>query len=256
MTLQDLADHTSTLPDQPPNIFGTGTLPVVDRPCYPSIDLENFAATYNAPGKTMVGKSYLYSDIGFGLLGDALTGIYDADFYTLTQSLILNQLGMTSTFDENKSVAGYGANYATPYLADGTTPTYHWPFNAWPAGGTLRSTGPDMAQYLLAALQLSPNAQIDAATVTAQTPVPGVSAEGSPQGLAWSQAKLTGTASGTPFTAIIKDGATGGMTAWSGVVNPGSTNGEGIVVMTNLAVVSSASPATVIGKAVLQDIGP
>ena len=99
MTLQDLGDHTSTLPDQPPNVFGAGTLPVVDRPCYPSQILLNYAATYNSPAGTTIGTSYNYSDIGFGLLGDALQGIYDAPYYTLTKSLILTPLSMTSTYD-------------------------------------------------------------------------------------------------------------------------------------------------------------
>jgi len=47
-------------------------LPVPDRPCYGAQDLENFVATYDAPARTKLGSSYLYSDIGFGVLGHAL----------------------------------------------------------------------------------------------------------------------------------------------------------------------------------------
>jgi CubicO group peptidase (beta-lactamase class C family) len=259
VTLQDLGDHTSTLPDQPPNIFGTGTLPVVDRPCYPAQILQNYAATYDAPSMTTVGTSYLYSDIGFGLLGDALEGIYDAPYYDLTNSLVLEPLGMTHTFDVSGAAAGYGANYATPYLIDGNTPEFHWPYNAWPGGGTLRSTAPDMMNYLLAAMRLSSNPKINTAMKTAQTPV-GTVAGPNPQGLAWSNITLKATKTGDAFTVTQKDGATGGMTAWIGLVNPGTKDGTGVLVMVNEVgggdEPGAASPATGIGSAILRDLGP
>jgi beta-lactamase class C len=258
VTLQDLGDHTSTLPDQPPNIFGSGSLPVFERPCYGAQDLENFAETFT-PTSGTVGTTYTYSDIGFGLLGDALQGIYDADYYTLTKSLVLSPLGMTHTFDVNTADAGLGSAYATPYESDGTTPTYQWPYNAWPGGGTLRSTAPDMVNYLLAALQISSNAELNGAMKTAQTPIPGITGIAS-QDLAFQQITLKTTSGGTPFTVTEKDGATGGMTAWIGVVNPGSTSSVGIVVMANEAgsgdVPGALGPAPNLAEAILEDLGP
>jgi beta-lactamase class C len=253
ITLEDLADHTSTLPDQPANIFGTGTLPVPDRPCYGAQDLENYVATYNAPAGAKLGSSYLYSDIGYGVLGYALQGIYNVEYYTLMEYLILSKLTMHHTFDVSTAPAGYGANYATPYLGNGTTATYHWPFDAWPGGGTLRSTGPDMLYYLEAALQISPNAQINAAMKAAQVPIPAV--KGGPvQGLAWAQESLDSTAGRKPFTVTWKDGATGGMSAWIGVVNPGSKTAFGVVVMVNES--DGGAPAPGIATKILEDLAP
>ncbi len=252
ITLEELGDHTSTLPDQPPNIFGSGTLPVPDRPCYGAQDLENFVATYESPAGTKLGSSYLYSDIGFGVLGYALQGIYYTEYYTLIENLILAKLSMPHTFDVTTAPAGYGSSYATPYLKGGTTPTYHWPFNAWPGGGTLRSTAPDMLNYLKASLQIGPDAEINAAMKTAQTPIPAV--KGPTQGLAWARTTLTTSLGKHPFIVTYKDGATGGMSAWIGLVNPGSTASVGIVVMTNEN--DDDLPAPVIAEEILRDLGP
>jgi beta-lactamase class C len=252
ITLEELGDHTSTLPDQPPNIYGSGTLPVPDRPCYGAQDLENFVATYESPAGTKLGSSYLYSDIGFGVLGYAVQGIYYAEFYPLMESLILDKLSMTHTFDVTTAPGGYGSYYATPYLGNGTTSTYHWPFNAWPGGGTLRSTAPDMLNYLKAALQIGPDADINAAMKTAQTPIPAV--KGPVQGLAWARTTLKTTVGDTPFTVTYKDGATGGMSAWIGLVNPGSTSSVGIVVMVNQS--RDGQPAPAIAQKILRDLGP
>lgn len=252
ITLEELGDHTSTLPDQPPNIFGSGTLPVPDRPCYGAQDLENFVATYDSPAGTKLGSSYLYSDVGFGVLGYALQGIYYTEYYTLIENLILSKLSMSHTFDVTTAPAGYGSSYATPYLGNGTTATYHWPFNAWPGGGTLRSTAPDMLNYLKASLQIGPDADINTAMKTAETPIPAV--KGPTQGLAWARTTLDTTAGKKPFIVTYKDGATGGMSAWIGLVNPGSTSSVGIVVMVNQS--DDGQPAPAIAQKILRDLGP
>ena len=118
-----------------------------------------------------------------------------------------------------------------------------------------------MMNYLMAAMQLSPNSQINTAVATAQTPVTGVFAGGNnPQGLAWSQLMVNSSGTGKPFTITQKDGATGGMTAWIGVVNPGSSAGFGVVVMVNEAgggdIPTATSPATSIGEDILKDLAP
>jgi hypothetical protein len=109
-----------------------------------------------------------------------------------------------------------------------------------------------MLNYLKAALQIGPDADINAAMKTAQTPIPAV--KGPVQGLAWARTTLKTTVGNTPFTVTYKDGATGGMSAWIGLVNPGSTSSVGIVVMVNQS--RDGQPAPAIAQKILRDLGP
>jgi hypothetical protein len=109
-----------------------------------------------------------------------------------------------------------------------------------------------MLNYLKASLQIGPDAEINAAMKTAQTPIPAV--KGPTQGLAWARTTLTTSLGKHPFIVTYKDGATGGMSAWIGLVNPGSTASVGIVVMTNEN--DDDLPAPVIAEEILRDLGP
>ncbi len=93
MNVRDLADHASTLPDQPPNPYPTGgaTLPVFLRPCYPAQRLINYVETYVAPSGQKIGSYYDYSDIGYGILGDWLAGFLNTDYFMLTYDLVLSR---------------------------------------------------------------------------------------------------------------------------------------------------------------------
>ncbi len=125
--------------------------------------------------------------------------------------------------------------------------------NAWPGGGTLRSKSGDMNTYLNAALLQSPNADINAAMKQAEkmTTLVSVNNNGTDdQHLAWVTDPINGE------TVTYKDGVTGGFTAWIGLVNPGTVDGVGIVVMTNLGEQGTTEPAAAIAKKILNDVGP
>jgi beta-lactamase class C len=253
ITLKELATHTSSLPDQPANIFGNGLLPVVDRPCYSSQDLLNFVYSFSpASSSPPPGKQYVYSDIGFGTLGYALQGIYQANWMTLTQANVLAPLGMTDTYDLKIPDAVKKHRYAHGYDASGKNPVFHWPPDPWPAGGVLRSTARDMAKYLQAALGVAGPANVRSAFAYAEVPRFQVSPV-MRQGLAWAT-ELEQT-SPAPFTARVKDGGTSGFSSWVELVpkQRGIAAPFGIVVLVNENGVegSDFEPSIVIGKSIV-----
>ena len=93
ITLLDLATHTSGLPK------GWPVLPPeneADRASDTSIkQIYRFLATYQASRD--IGSTYEYSDLGYALLGEALSRRAGADFETLVETRIGKPLGITDT---------------------------------------------------------------------------------------------------------------------------------------------------------------
>lgn len=255
MTLTMLATHTSGLPDVPPK---EGALS--ERPCYSPNQLINFVETYPSPLPAPTPPHpWLYSNIGFGTLGYVLQGINKKLWFEqVTQSLLL-PLNMRRTYDVYDVPA---KNYAQGYDCTGTLAVQHWPIDAWPAAGTLRSTLPDMTRYLSAAMQrVGTPPTIAKAMALAETPVSGAyTPQGAKQGMAWAT-----TATVPPV--IYKDGATDGFNSFIGIV--AARRGKpstGIVVLTNRAPVKPSpapgptcapfvgSPADQIGFAVVRTL--
>jgi beta-lactamase class C len=140
ITLLDLATHTSSLPRvPPPRKQGYNHKKIINF-------LRNWAPSYP------VGTKYVYSNLGFGLLGYAFANVEGMDYYDVIRRDILFPLNMSSTFitvpqDMMK-------RYAQGYNKNGGM-TQHYPMNAWPAGGALRSTANDMMKFLKANLGVS-----------------------------------------------------------------------------------------------------
>lgn len=209
VTLEELATHTSGLPRIPPG------LTLAERAGYTKDDLMNYISTWQPDGP--VGSGYSYSNIGFGLIGDALEGLTGQSYSVLLQQDILNPLGMTSSSIDD---AVDPSRYATGYDEDGEQ-TMHWPTNAWAAGGAMRSTAVDMMKFIKANLGLQSSGaspQLIQAMQLAQKPL--LQINDFMQGIAWS------TSNGT----TKKNGATAGFSA--GIVLMPSQN-MGIVILTN-----------------------
>jgi D-alanyl-D-alanine-carboxypeptidase/D-alanyl-D-alanine-endopeptidase len=93
ITLHDLASHTSGMPPMPANfVDGASPDPYAH---YFVDDLHQFLAT-----RTLIRKSgarYRYSNVGFGLLGHALSCRAATDYESLLRERILLPLGLDST---------------------------------------------------------------------------------------------------------------------------------------------------------------
>jgi D-alanyl-D-alanine-carboxypeptidase/D-alanyl-D-alanine-endopeptidase len=125
--LLDLATHTSGLPLWPPEVN-------TEREMY------GFLAAYELPRET--GSQWEYSNIGFALLGHALTLRAGMDYQSLVRSRICIPLKLKHT----SIAAGHDA---------GRKPSPEWSIPPFAAGaGSLRSTAQDLLRLLAAFIGL------------------------------------------------------------------------------------------------------
>ncbi len=109
VTLLDLATHTSGLPLRPANLVSTN--PDDKYAGYTTELLHQFLASFEFDRDP--GSGYEYSNVGYGLLGEALSLRSGASYRDLLQLRITQPLGMTDTrVDpteemENRRATGY-----------------------------------------------------------------------------------------------------------------------------------------------------
>jgi CubicO group peptidase (beta-lactamase class C family) len=145
ITLVDLATQHSGLP-RLPNNFKPATMmdPYVD---YRASDLYKYLAKRGAgrPEKT----DFAYSNLGFGLLGQALAVRAGSSYEDLIQRQIVEPLGMKDTgmsFNPEqlpRFIQGYQGSW---------DPAQPWHFDALAGAGSLHSTAADMLTYCEAQL--------------------------------------------------------------------------------------------------------
>lgn len=217
ITLADLATHTSGLPRMPDNFRpADATNPYED---YSVRDLYQFLASYELPRDP--GVKWVYSNLGFGLLGLALARRAGTHYGSLVEKQICRPLGLHST-----------ATVTTPSMAQRlalghsgdliTVPS--WTFtDAMTGAGALRSTANDMLTFLAAAMgrKRSPLTQAFAALLSVRRPTQQPFIE---EALGW---MVDGRGGGK---IIWKDGGTGGYGSFIGY-DPAS--GSGVVVLSN-----------------------
>ncbi|HEY8322006.1 MAG TPA: serine hydrolase domain-containing protein [Candidatus Baltobacteraceae bacterium] len=251
MTLSTLSTHTSGLDDVDPAFDG-----IAERPCMSPRVFVHYVSVYPLPSPVPTPpQPWVYSNNGYGTLGYVLQGIEHKDWFALAQSELLTPLGMTHTYDVG---AVPSAGYAQGYDCTGSRAVPHWPLDPWPAAGALRSTLPDMMNYLAAAMDKSGTPpEIGAAMQRAETPVAGVqTGSGGDQGMAWAVGHFRGLA------ITNKDGGTDGFNSWIGIVVPASgAQALGVVVLTNRAPGMDApctgyegNPADDIGESILENV--
>jgi D-alanyl-D-alanine-carboxypeptidase/D-alanyl-D-alanine-endopeptidase len=146
ITLLDLATQHSGLPRMPDN--------------FKPIDGENPYADYHAAnlyeyvGKHGVGKpektEFLYSNLGFGLLGQALSVRAGKSYEALLEEEVLGPLGMhdTTITLSPKQQARFLPGHTGEHR-----PAHAWDLDAFAGAGAIRSTASDMLTYLEANLQ-------------------------------------------------------------------------------------------------------
>jgi CubicO group peptidase (beta-lactamase class C family) len=148
MRLRDLANHTSGLPRMPPNFFD----PVVDlQDPYRNYTIEKLYAFLKhwQPAREPRSK-YDYSNVGVGLLGVILQGVYGLSYEELVMSRICRPLGM---YDTRVTIRKQDSVFfAKGYDFSGN---YNSPWNlpaAFAGAGAIRSTVRDMLKYAQANL--------------------------------------------------------------------------------------------------------
>ena len=242
ITLLDLATQHSGLPRMPDNFHPADpNNPYAD---YGTADLYAFLAkqTVAKPAKT----DFLYSNLGFGLLGQALAVRSGVAYPALLKQEVIDPLGLKDTTvtltpeQLTRFIAGHGGNHQ---------PAHAWDLDALAGAGAIRSTAGDMLTYLEANLHPdllkpmgnSPAAQTIAAALAQQHELRADAMAGLRIALAW----LFDTESGDYW----HNGATGGYSAYA-FFNPKADYAA--VVLFNATLGPNGSFADRLGKHISQ----
>lgn len=143
ITLQSLANHTSGLPRLPSNMMFDAVMNS-DNPYkdYDQGKLEDYLKndlTLNA----VPGETYAYSNLGAGLLGNALEQAFQTSYERLLQAKVFQPLGMehSTTYREDVQDRLVGG------LDPEGKPTPNWDLNALKAAGAILSSVADLSQF-------------------------------------------------------------------------------------------------------------
>lgn len=146
ITLLDLATQHSGLPRMPDNFKPVdGENPYAD---YHAANLYAFLATHGVAKAEKPG--FLYSNLGFGLLGNALSVRAGTTYPMLLKEEVLDPLGMNDTAvtltpdQQARFIPGHSGDHR---------PAHAWDLDAFAGAGAIRSTALDMLKYLAANLR-------------------------------------------------------------------------------------------------------
>lgn len=241
ITLGLLAEQFSGLPRLPGNLQPADLgNPYAD---YGRDRLKAFLASYTLPRDP--GAAYEYSNLGFGLLGEALAQHAELSYGELLQREVLAPLGMQSSGAGLTSTMR--ARLAPGHDEEGGV-ARHWHWDVLAGAGTLLSTGDDMSRYLQANMGLL-KTPLAAAMRLAQEPRRDIGG-GDRIGLAW---MTHHTAQGD---VIWHNGETGGYSSFIGFTADGR---RGVVILTNatgapqdlgFAALLPSAPLPVVHKAI------
>ncbi|MCA8969675.1 MAG: serine hydrolase [Planctomycetes bacterium] len=167
ITLLDLATHTSALPRMPRNIRPKNRLdPYADY----SADLLRDELA-NLELRAAIGERYVYSNLGYGVLGHALATASKKSLFERYAEDIAKPLGMSSTTCPGAirdGVGGKSTNIATPHFPNGLR-AHPWHFDVLAGAGAIRSTLGDMMRFARAQLD-PPKTRLGRAMRTTQEP--------------------------------------------------------------------------------------
>lgn len=219
ITLLDLVTQTSALPRLPANLAPKQP----DNPYadYTENNLREFLRSYQltrAPG-----AKYEYSNLGFGLLGQALAVRAGKSYAELVQERITRPLGMADT--GMALTATMQNNLATGHDARGKA-VANWDMPTLAGAGALRSSAQDMLRYLQAHMHTA-SVKTPAGLPLVQQPQRPTGMPGLQIGLAWHLQSVRGQ------TVVWHNGMTGGYASFIGFTADGQ---RGVIVLANASV--------------------
>lgn len=206
ITLVDLSAQHSGLPRLPDNMK-----PADESNPYADYGSKELYAFLSAHGVALPAKpEFAYSNLGVGLLGQALAVRAGSTYAALIKKQIADPLGMRDTVVvltpalTKRAVAGHGA---------GGVAIRNWDFDALAGAGAIRSTANDMLTYLDAQLHpdhvkgRSAEAKTLPAAITASHEIHGDVGAGMHIALNWMRIDETGS--------FWHNGATGGFSSFA-----------------------------------------
>lgn len=224
ITLLDLSAQRSGLPRMPDNFK-----PADEANPYADYDKKALYAFIASHGVAMPAKpEFLYSNLGVGLLGQALAERAGTTYEALLRKEITGPLGLRDT------VIALGPALRARFIAghDGEhKPAHAWDLDAFAGAGGIRSTAADMLTYLEAQLHpdklpravgATPEGKTLAAALAASHVVRGEAMPGAHIALNWVRNDESGS--------YAHNGATGGYSAMA-IFNPDAD--FAVVVLSN-----------------------
>jgi CubicO group peptidase (beta-lactamase class C family) len=232
ITLLDLSDQHSGLPRMPDNFAPADpTNPYADydaKHLYAYLAKQSVALPANAP--------FNYSNLGVGLLGQALANRATKPYPQLLHEQVTGPLGMTDTAItltpsmKSRFLQGYDADH---------NPAHAWDLDALAGAGGIRSTAADMLTYLEAQLHpdhlpaaalASPNGKTLPAAIALDHVIHADLGNGMHIALNWFQYDATGS--------FWHNGGTGGYSSYA-IFNPAQD--FAVIVLSNI----SPGPGTI-----------
>lgn len=213
VTLEELATQSSGLPRLPVSVGSVLSSIVANYRASDPYGSTLAELEADARGAKVGEKEFLYSNLGFALLGQALASAAGTDYPRLAEDRVFAPLGMDDSYVPT-SPAELRADAPTGYTAGGRAADA-WTLGADAPAGSARSTLADMVAYV--------TAQRDgtAPGVAATEPV-APAGESGEIGFAWI------TTEGVTW----HNGATGGFTSWVGFDRE---SGRAVVVLNDTA---------------------
>lgn len=224
----DLATHTASFPR---DIAGFGA----DKN-----DQAGFMQSLKSWQPTNpIGSNYLYSNVGFGLLGKVIANASGQDYQTLLTTIVTSPLGMNNTFVTVP--ASSGRNQAQGYNPMGNPAPAYQPGFLY-GGGAVRSSARDLLAFMEANLGVKANVPplLQTALLKAQQPYYQVK-PGFSMALGWQRMTKSGT------LLLTKNGMNQGFSSFIGFA---PTQKIGVVVLAN----KRDAQATRIGNQLLQGL--
>jgi CubicO group peptidase (beta-lactamase class C family) len=239
ITLLDLATQHSGLPRMPDNFAPADK----DNP-YADYRSANLYAFLKKQGVAKPAKpEFLYSNLGVGLLGQALSDRAGIAYPLLLKQEVTTPLNLKDTVvtlsaeQESRFISGHDGEHK---------PAHAWDLDALAGAGAIRSTANDMLTYLEAQLHpdkvnaSGPEGATLAAALDATHELRAESVPGMQIGLAWLYVNDSGT--------YWHNGATGGYSAYA-FFNP--KEDYAAVVLLNTSIGEKGSYADRIGEHIL-----
>ena len=216
ITLLDLATQHSGLPRLPDNMHP-------DDPANPYADYTEDQLAQFLSGHTLtrdIGSQYEYSNLGFGVLGQAVARAAGTDYETLVRREICGPLGMPDTVIT--LTPALRERLAKPF-DEGLAPAKNWDLPTLAGAGALRSNAVDLLRFVAANLGFVEYAGTSALEAT-RKPRTDAGSPGTRIGLAWNISEKRG------LTVVSHGGGTGGYRSF---VALDTVRRRGVVVLAN-----------------------
>jgi serine-type D-Ala-D-Ala carboxypeptidase/endopeptidase len=218
ITVEHLARHTSGLPRSPQRLSPRAVWAAGTRgedpyaPISTPVLLQELSRTRlrKTPGRPRIR----YSNFGAGLLGLALTNVYDkATYHEMIEEVVLRPLGLVATTSGGETQAAGHAFRRRP--------APNWHLDGLAGAGALRSTARDLLSYLRAQLEPDRTPLAEAIRLTHVLLKPAARMTG---GLGWM------CSSSRPGRMFWHNGGTGGFRSFAGFL---PDHGAAAVVVVN-----------------------